>query len=135
LLFILFLPLLAAGCFSERSFEMVPSHLARMPEGAALSTREWTARMHALAAEKLPWDKREGVTTDELRGGRTTLDVWRHFHLVAGELDSVFTNLNGVEQSAQVSSPTPEMVNGHVERAAWVGVQDVLVPVGRGGRD
>ena len=129
--FFLLLPLLAAGCFSERSFEMVPAQLVRMPAGQSLSTREWATRMHALAADKLPADRRDGVTTDQLKEGDVPLNVWQRFHLEPTELDSIFTNLHGIEQSAQVSSPPPVMENGHVKRTLWVGFQAVQVPVGK----
>ena len=131
----LFLPLLAlllAGCFSEQSFPMVPERLTQMSPAAHVSTRQWAAQMHRVAADKLPPDCRGALLTDDLPASDGAVKVWPHFGLQENYLDNIFFNLHGVEETAQVASPAPKIEKGHVLRGVWKGFVEVEVPVGDG---
>jgi predicted alpha/beta-fold hydrolase len=60
------------------------------------------------------------------------VDVWRHFKVDPAHVDSLWHNWEGIEQTAQVISPAPEMDAGHIRRAAWVGFTDVELPGTKG---
>ena len=123
------------GCFGEHSFPMNParalffkqSQLAT--DSTALSTRHWAARAATLAAPLLPGDADAVLTTDDLSKNGQIIDVYRHFDVNPANLDDIFTNLDGLEQTAQVVSPDRELdARGHLVRPAWRNFTDVDVP-------
>jgi len=136
---LLALLLVLPGCFSEQSFPMVPADLVRMDAaqvtqtGRRLATRAWVARVHAAAAVELPADERMALTTDELSSNGKIVDVWAHFGMPAADVDSLWGNWDGIAQTAQVSSPPPQLETNaaglsRLRREKWDGFEDVEVP-------
>jgi predicted alpha/beta-fold hydrolase len=122
------------GCFGERSFPMVPERLTRLgPQASTLPTREWVKQANAAMAFALPPCERVPLTTDDfLHEGRVT-NVYRYFDINPAHVDSLLRNLDGLEQTSEVSAP-PSVVDqkGHLFRPAWAGFSDVEIPVGNG---
>jgi predicted alpha/beta-fold hydrolase len=115
------------GCLAERSFPMVPERLARLkPDGGRVPARAWARAMHAAARDRLPDQSRDALTTDDLTGAPA--QVWRHFALDPARLDSLWGNWDGIEKTALVASPPPQIESGHIQRAAWKGFEDVELP-------
>ncbi|MGN6370570.1 MAG: alpha/beta fold hydrolase [Phycisphaerae bacterium] len=121
------------GCFSERSFPMRERPRVRMPEeggGGKVSTREWAAEMAAEADGLLPLHERGALTQEDFAKRGRVVDVYKHFDVDAGAIDTLFGNWKGLEQTAQVASPAPERDGkGNILRAAWRGFKEVNVPV------
>ncbi|HEY4328604.1 MAG TPA: hypothetical protein VGN88_02620, partial [Phycisphaerae bacterium] len=117
------------GCLSEVSFPMRPERLIRVVNADKLTTRAWTARLHAAAASLLPQGRSEALTTEGLLTNDKPTDVWGYFHLNPAELDTVTKNLHGIEETAQTVSPTPGIHDSFFDRPPWHGFHDVEVPV------
>jgi predicted alpha/beta-fold hydrolase len=123
------------GCFSERSFPMNPKRAMTFtrqqidPESQPLSTRNWTARAAALASNLLPDGPDTVLTTDELSANGQPIDVYGFFDINPDNLDDLLTNLDGLQQTAQVVSPERELdAKGHLLRPKWDLFVDVEVP-------
>ncbi len=127
-----------AGCLREHSYPMVWEQLVRVtpaqiePRGERLNMRDWTRVVEQTAAVRLGDADRNALLTDDLSNGTDITNVWRHFAIDPAHLDSLFWNWRGIEQTAQVSSPAPQIVNGHIHRTTWKGFQDIDVPVSGG---
>lgn len=149
---LLVLPL--AGCFAGRSFPMRPERLVAVKTaqvtaaptaggpGERLATREWVAAVHPLVAIRLPWGESNGhaaLLSGELREQHgAVLNVYEHFGLDEKELDSLWCNLEGLEQTSQVASPTPYTNSPAPTSSAttpehmWTGFREVAIPVNLG---
>ena len=125
-----------SGCLSERSFPMVWQNLVRLdpaqaaPGGKHLSTRQWTAVAQSAGEHLLPPGSRTALTTDQLSTDGHIVDVWKFFGVNPAHVDSLFYSLDGIEQSAQVTSPRP--ANDQDFRVSWPGFVEVEVPVSQG---
>ncbi len=116
---------------------MIPSHLARLPatgtgeNAPPLPAREWASKANAAAAHLLPQSEPPPLTTQDFVRDGQALDVYKHFGINPRHVDNLLTNLDGLQQTAQVSSP-PSVLDkkGHIFRPAWAGFQDVEIPVG-----
>ncbi len=100
-------------------------------------TRQWAAEANAALACLLPAGERVPLTTEDLAhegaGGWRVTDVYRYFDVNPAHVDSLLHNLDGLEQTAEVSAP-PSVIDGigHLFRPPWKGFQDVEIPVGSG---
>ena len=115
--------------FSEHSFPPDFKRLVRLPNAQGLPARAWAARLHQAAAPLLPAGRAEALTTDQLATAGGPADVWARFNLHPEDLDNLFLNTRGIEQSAQTVSPTATISNGRILRPAWDGFHEVEVPV------
>ncbi len=122
---------------------MVPGRLVRVSPsqvekgGRRLETREWVTLVHVAASGRLPEQDRDALTTDDLAVSHAgaepgVVNVWQRMGMDQASVDSLWGNLRGIEETAQVASPPPEVKSGHIVRGPWVGFQDVQVPVGNG---
>ena len=122
-----------SACFSEHSFPLHPERVVHLPpsptSGDPLSTRQWALAMHTAATPLLPNKSRDTLLTDDLAASDVPVDVWSHFQLNPAQLDSIWYNLDGIEQTAQVTSPPTIIEAGHIRRAPWLNFQPIEVPV------
>jgi predicted alpha/beta-fold hydrolase len=121
------------GCFSERSFPANENQIKRLgadapPAPEKISTRQWINKAHANLVSLLPAGKRKALSTDQLLDGDgSVMDVYAYMKLKPENLDSLFFNLAGIEQSAQVTSPEPADYC-----ADWPGFESVCIKVTNG---
>jgi predicted alpha/beta-fold hydrolase len=99
------------------------------PDAQPLSARSWTLRAATLAANLLPDDANSYLTTDQLSDNGQPIDVYRFFDINPDNLDDLVSNLDGLQQTAQVVSPERELdAKGHLLRPQWDHFVDVEVP-------
>jgi predicted alpha/beta-fold hydrolase len=129
----------------EQSFPMRPERLVRLSPPIelvsagskptpAMTTREWAEAAHAAASIRLPREEAVALTTDQLAENAHVIDVWTHFGIRPDETDDLFHNWKGIEQTAEVCSPAPEIEGGHIQRGPWRDFKDIEVPMEDGAR-
>lgn len=134
LLLALLLPM--TGCFSPQSFPMQVAHLVQptsaqlsAPGGDRLDTRLWVEKIHCQAAPLLPVKAREALFSNTLRDAHgRTLGIYEHFRLREADVDALLGNLQGLEQTAQVTSP----LLGGKPSPLWKGFKRVALPTADG---
>ncbi len=121
------------GCssdFAERSFRAELHDSVRLAPGAVateVSTREWLNRTHRELAGLLPTSRHAPLLTEDLVcPGRTAADVFCHFGMRRGDLQTLLRNYRGLRHSAQAASR-----DYHIECSAppWPGFEDVWIPI------
>jgi predicted alpha/beta-fold hydrolase len=133
--FLLLAALAFGGCFSEQSFPMNPKRAMTFtrqeiePDAQPVSARHWVERAAELAVGLLPDGPDALLTTDQLSKNGQPIDVYQFFDINPDNLDDLLTNLDGLEQTAQVVSPERELdAKGHLLRPKWDHFVDVEVP-------
>ena len=130
LLLVFVLPM--AGCFSPQSFPMQVDHLVQptsaqlsAPGGDRLDTRLWVETIHRQTAPLLPAKAREALFSNTLRDAQgRTIDIYQHFRLREANVDALLGNLQGLEQTAQVTGPPL----GGKPSPMWTGFKRVTLP-------
>jgi predicted alpha/beta-fold hydrolase len=122
------LPLLA-GCFSEGSFPMVETELTPFPVRDVVMSRRpdtmsWVEAYAPRLEPRLPAGQRGALTrsTVVLPDG-ATIDVMRHFHTSAANVDNIFGNYRGLAPTAQVI-PADENEDAAIN---WIGFEPVQI--------
>ena len=123
------------GCFSERSFPAVEARLARLAPadvqagGQRLGVRAWAPLAHARMEKLLPANSRPAVTSADLAGA--PVDVYGRMKINRATVDNLLCNLDGMQQTAQISSPPTDKAHPALP---WDGWQSVEIPMADGAK-
>jgi pimeloyl-ACP methyl ester carboxylesterase len=119
-----------AGCFNQRSFPMRRSDLQAYElassSQASPSAVEWLVSAHGELKHLLPRGGADALLTGDLAPGGHPIDVFAHFGLNPTHLHSVLFNLNGLMNTAQVTSGG-SAIDTHPPD--WDGFRDIWVPI------
>ena len=136
LLTLSFVPPLVSGCLAQTSYTLAASH-PHIPTAEELSAperprnaREWLRRFHEHTKQLLRPSPHESLLTEDLVDAqRKPVDVLRHFGVYEPGLQSIWSNFNGLVQSARATGP--DTTEG-MEPEPWPGFEEVWIPVGDG---
>lgn len=117
-----------SGCFTERSFAMrlgdfVPAEGIPGPRHL-MDARAWLSLTHAQLQGLLPSGDSRALLVEDLTVAGESVKLRQHFGLPS-RLDSLLLNLNGIEQSAQVTSDH----DSSQLAPPWRGFEDIWIPV------
>lgn len=122
---------LSSGCLSEQSFPMQSHDVKRIPQltpapGRYRTVREWLVYADTQLKSLRPLSLAKPLLTDDMVASGKPIDVFRHFGINPGGLQTLATNYPGIAYTARLVSMTS---NIDAPAPAWPGFEDVWIPV------